>query len=111
LHVVFLGDLGHPLSDAEVEPLCGADIVLAAAGGPPTIDYPDIPALLDAIDPRVVLPMHYKTPRINLKIQPVARFLAALPDWPVERPGTSSIDLTRAGLPNDRRIIVLDSAR
>ena len=44
LHVVFLGDLGHPLTEAELAPLAGADIVLAAAGGPPTIDYPDIPA-------------------------------------------------------------------
>ena len=38
LHVVFLGDLGHPLSEGELAPLRGADVVLAAAGGPPTID-------------------------------------------------------------------------
>ena len=87
LHVVFLGDLGHPLSEAELAPLRGADIVLAAAGGPPTIDFPEIPALLDAIGPRIVLPMHYKTPKINLNIQPLERFLEVLPGDPVERPG------------------------
>ena len=43
LHVVFLGDLGHPLTEPELAPLRGADIVLAAAGGPPTIDFPEIP--------------------------------------------------------------------
>ena len=52
MHVVFLGDLGHPLTEAEVAPLRGADIVLIPAGGPPTIDYPDIPLLLDMIGPR-----------------------------------------------------------
>ena len=52
LHVVFLGDLGHPLSEQELAPLQGADIVLAAAGGPPTIDFPEIPPLLEAIGPR-----------------------------------------------------------
>ena len=79
LHFVFLGDLGHPLTEAELAPLRGADIVLVPAGGPPTIDFPEIPALLDAIGPRLVLPMHYKTPRINLDIQPLERFLESLP--------------------------------
>ncbi len=111
LHVVFLGDLGHPLSAAELAPLRGADIVLAAAGGPPTIDFPDIPALLDAIGPRIVLPMHYKTPRINLNIQPLERFLAVLADDPVERPGSSSLEISHAALPARRTIVALEHAR
>src|SRR3954464_6793490 len=78
LHVVFLGDLGHPLEERELAPLRGAEVVLAAVGGPPTIDLADLPPLLDAIGPRLVLPMHYKTPKINLDIQPVERFLEAL---------------------------------
>ena len=106
LHLVFLGDLGHPLSEQELAPLRGADIVLAAAGGPPTIDFPEIPALLDAIGPRIVLPMHYKTPKINLNIQPLERFLEVLPGYRVERPGTSSIEITRATLPVERTIVV-----
>ena len=108
LHVVFLGDLGHPLSEAELAPLRGADIVLAAAGGPPTIDFPEIPALLDAIGPRIVVPMHFKTPKINLNIQPLERFLEVLPDDAVERPETSSIEITRATLPGRRTIVVLE---
>src|SRR3954447_2597652 len=68
LHVVHLGDLGHPLTEAELAPIRGAEIVLTSAGGPPTIDFPEIPTLLDAIGPRIVIPMHYKTPRINLNI-------------------------------------------
>jgi L-ascorbate metabolism protein UlaG (beta-lactamase superfamily) len=74
LHLVFLGDLGHALVEAELAPLRGAEVVLVAAGGPPTIDFPAIPALIDAIGPRLVLPMHYKTPKIDLNIQPVERF-------------------------------------
>jgi L-ascorbate metabolism protein UlaG (beta-lactamase superfamily) len=111
LHVVFLGDLGHRLSEDELAPLLGADIVMAAAGGPPTIDFPEIPALLDAIGPRVILPMHYKTPKINLNIQPLERFLEVLPGDTVERPGTSSIEIARDSLPAERTIIVLEHAR
>ncbi len=111
LHVVFLGDLGHPLTDEELAPIRGADVVLAAAGGPPTIDFPDLPPLLHAIGPRLILPMHYKTPGINLAIQPVERFLACLPGVPVDRPGTTWIEVSRETLPGARRVVVLDHAR
>jgi L-ascorbate metabolism protein UlaG (beta-lactamase superfamily) len=111
VHVVFLGDLGHPLNEAELAPLRGADIVLAAAGGPPTIDFPDIPPLLDALGPKLVLPMHYKTPKINLNIQPLERFLDVLPGDPVLRPGSSSIEVSRASLPERRTIVVLEHAK
>ena len=111
LHVAFLGDLGHALTDEEVAPLRGADVVLIAAGGPPTIDFPEIPPLLAAINPRIVVPMHYKTPKIDLRIQPVERFLQALPDWPVQRMGGPSLDLDQAAVSGERRIVQLDHAR
>ncbi len=98
MHVAFLGDLGHPLSVAELAPIRGADVVFVAAGGPPTIDFPDIPPLLDAIGPRLVFPMHYKTPRINLNIQPLERFLECVPDWPVNRVGSSTFEVHRETL-------------
>lgn len=111
LHVVFLGDLGHPLTPEEIAPLRGADVVLAAAGGPPTIDFPDIPPLLDSIAPKLVLPMHYKTPKINLNIQPLDRFLEAVPGDPVIRPGSSSFEVSRETLPRRRTIVVLEHGR
>jgi L-ascorbate metabolism protein UlaG (beta-lactamase superfamily) len=111
LHLVHVGDLGHALADFEIHPLRGAEIVLVAAGGPPTLDFPEIPALLEAIGPRIVVPMHYKTPRINLNIQPVERFLKTLPDWPVERPGSCSFEEGPTTLPPSRRIVVLEHAR
>src|SRR4051794_5587487 len=111
LHVVFLGDLGHPLREEEIAPLRGAEVVLVPAGGRPTIDFPDIPPLLDAIGPRLVLPMHYKTPRINLNIQPLERFLEVLPGGPVVWPGAGSIGVSRETLPGKRTIVVLEHAR
>jgi L-ascorbate metabolism protein UlaG (beta-lactamase superfamily) len=111
MHVVFLGDLGHALTEDELAPLRGADIVLAAAGGPPTIDFPEIPPLLEAIGPRLIFPMHYKTPKINLNIQPLERFLAVLPGVPVDRPGSSRYEVSRDTLPREPRIVVLEHAR
>jgi L-ascorbate metabolism protein UlaG (beta-lactamase superfamily) len=111
LHLVFLGDLGHRLSEEELEPLRGAEIVLAAAGGPPTIDFPEIRPLLEAIGPRIVVPMHYKTAKINLDIQPLERFLEVLPDYHVERPVISSVEIARGKLPEQPTIVALEYAR
>lgn len=112
LHVVHLGDLGHALRDDEIEPLLDADVVLAAAGGPPTIDFSEIPALFDAINPRIVVPMHYFIAgKINLNIQPVERFIEALPEWPATLRGESSIEVEKRSLPASRGIVGLQPAR
>ena len=111
MHLAFLGDLGHSLTEAEVAPLRGAEIVLIPAGGPPTIDYPEIPPLLDAIGPRLVVPMHFKTRKINLNIKPVIKFLEALPDDPAVRTGSTWLEVSRDTLPQRRTNVVLDYAR
>jgi L-ascorbate metabolism protein UlaG (beta-lactamase superfamily) len=110
-HVVFLGDLGHALDEAELAPIRGADILLVPAGGTPTIDFPLIAPLLDAIRPAIVVPMHYKTPRINLAIQPVERFFEALPGWPVEAVAGPEFEVTDEALAKRRRIVSLQPSR
>lgn len=111
MHLVFLGDLGHLLSEEELAPIRGADIVLVPAGGTPTLDLPDIPALIHAIGPKIVVPMHYKTPKIDLKIQPVEKFLERFPGVPVDQPGTSVLDVKADELPREMRIVRLEYAR
>jgi L-ascorbate metabolism protein UlaG (beta-lactamase superfamily) len=111
LHVAFLGDLGHPMSEEELAPLKGANIVLAAAGGKPTIDVLELAHLLNAIGPRIVIPMHFKTPKINLNIAPLEPFLDAMGNDAIERTGVTSIDVTRSSLPENRTIVVLEHAR
>ncbi|MDG3006187.1 MBL fold metallo-hydrolase [Paludisphaera mucosa] len=111
LHVVFLGDLGHLLTESELTPIRGADVLLIPAGGTPTIDLDEIPALLDAIDPRIVVPMHYKTPKINLNIQPLERFLERLPDDPIVAVDGSEFTVDTASLPSRRTIYRMEHAR
>jgi hypothetical protein len=59
----------------------------------------------------VIVPMHYKTPKINLGIQPAERFFEVLPDWPVRKVGSSTLELTRATLPEHPTILWMDHLR
>lgn len=111
LHLAYLGDLGHPLTEEELAPIKGADILIIPAGGPPTIDYPDIPPLIEAVAPKIVIPVHFKTRKINLNIKPVIKLLEVMPGDPVIRTGTTSIEVSRESLPDKRTIMILDYAR
>lgn len=55
-----LGDLGCPLTEEQIEALRGADLLLLPVGGFFTIGPEEAKALLDAVQPRVAVPMHYR---------------------------------------------------
>ena len=67
--------------------------------------------MIEAIGPRMVVPMHFKTPKINLNIKPVTKFIEAMPGETVVRTGSTSIEVSQDTLPERRTIFVLDYAR
>ena len=81
--VVHLGDLGHPLNDATVDALRGADALLIPVGGKFTIDAIEAAALAHRLDAKRVIPMHYKTPQLTFEIAPIDPFLEAAKGLPV----------------------------
>ena len=109
--VAHQGDLGHRVEGGALEFLENTDVLLALAGGPPTIKIPDLVDLVAGTRPPLVLPMHYKTPSCNLDLQPVEDLLAACEGYPIETPGSSELILTRDSLPAETTLVVLDHAR
>lgn len=109
--VAHQGDLGHPLRGDALEFLRGVDILLALAGGPPTIELPDLIEQIKATKPALVFPMHYKTPRVNLDILPVEAFLELASDFQVVRPGASVYEVDRSSLSDRTTVVVLEHAR
>ena len=60
MRIAHLGDLGHALSGKKLEALRGLDAVLIPVGGFFTIDARTAKVVVDALKPRVVIPMHYR---------------------------------------------------
>ena len=111
LTVAHQGDLGHPLEGAALEFLKGVDILLALAGGPPTLELTDLVRLVDETQPKLVFPMHYKTPKVNLDLLPLDAFLELARDFEVIRPEASVHEVARSSLPRETTVVVLDHAR
>lgn len=61
ISVAHLGDLGTVLDNAQLEKLVGTDVLLVPVGGKFTIDAKKAVEVISQIEPRIVIPMHYKT--------------------------------------------------
>jgi len=71
-----LGDLGQKvLSDEQLEQLKNIDILMIPVGGVFTIDAKDGSNIVSQIEPRVIIPMHYKLPELKLDIDGVDKFI------------------------------------
>jgi L-ascorbate metabolism protein UlaG (beta-lactamase superfamily) len=78
ISIVHLGDLGHILNEKQLERLGGADILLIPVGGKYTLDAKKAVEVVSQIEPRIVIPMHYKTRDIQLDIDGVEKFVKEL---------------------------------
>lgn len=111
LRVTHMGDLGHPLNDDELAAIAGTDILLALAGGRHTVALDALAEIVTAIQPRLVIPMHYQTGKVKLDILTLDHFLGHYPPDIVERRDQTWLEIDREHLPSSTRIIVLQHAR
>ncbi len=101
--IAHLGDLGHELAASELEKVGKVDILLIPVGGVYTIDAKEAFNVAKAINPRVIIPMHYKTEKLKFDIGKVEEFTKHFED--VEVLQTSEIEIN--SLPEKQKVIVL----
>ena len=92
VRVCHLGDFGQPaLRPEQREAIGEVDVLFVPVGGGPTIGGAAAAELVRSLAPRLVVPMHYRTPAVNF-LEPPDEFLDAL-GAPVERLETSEADV------------------
>lgn len=64
--VVHLGDLGHILDN--IDEIKNCDVLLIPVGGHYTIDSNTAKQLIDLIQPRITIPMHYRTDEFGFDV-------------------------------------------
>lgn len=64
VRLLHLGDLGHALSAELIATLRDPDVLCVPVGGHYTIDGPAARRVAESLQPRITIPMHYKTPRL-----------------------------------------------
>lgn len=110
LRVAHLGDIGNRITEHQLASLLGIDVLIAPTGGPPTIDLADLADAVRAVKPRIMIPVHYDLPFTKVKMLPVTEFTAFFqPESVVVNP-TPEIEITRANLPAETCIVVLQAS-
>lgn len=105
-----LGDLGHPLTTEEMEKLSGIDILMVPVGGSDhTINYKEAAEIVNELEPRIIIPMHYNMPGLKTKLDGVEKFAKEMAVSAA--PETDKIKVTRKDLPEEKsKVIILSQS-
>lgn len=107
IEIAHFGDVGNRLSRSQLQQLWGIDIALVPVGGPPTIPLPDLHAALAVLQPKLVIPMHYRIPGAKPRMLPVTDFTAHYRPDQVTWAPAPTLKLSRADLTGPMRLVVL----
>ena len=105
LTLCHLGDLGHILNTDKLAEIGKVDILFIPVGGLYTINSSQATQIIEAIKPKITVPMHYKTDAIKFSIDPVEVFLSNKNN--VQRLESSEFEITVDTLPKNTQIYVL----
>jgi L-ascorbate metabolism protein UlaG (beta-lactamase superfamily) len=103
--ICHLGDLGHVLTTQQVEEIGNVDVLLVPVGGVSTINASMAAEVVRQLEPKIVVPMHYKTEALKRELEPVDRFLKEMGVKDVtSRP---KLSVTKANLPVSTQVLLL----
>jgi L-ascorbate metabolism protein UlaG (beta-lactamase superfamily) len=104
--VCHLGDLGHVLTNQQVEEIGNVDVLLLPVGGVSTINAPMAAEVVRQLEPKAVVPMHYKTTALNRELEPVERFLKEIGVKEIN--SQPKLSFTKSHLPASTQVFLLD---
>ena len=108
VRICHLGDLGHELSEQQIAEIKPVDILCIPVGGNFTIDARQATAVAISLEPKIIIPMHYRNDKCLIPVASVDEFLKNKQN--VRRPSSSEIEFTKDSLPATAEIIVLQHA-
>lgn len=106
-----VGDLGVDLSDSQIKEIGAVDVIFVPTGGFYTIDAATATKVASRLNPKVVIPMHYKTPFLgeNFPIAGVDEFIKGKEN--VVKVDEGSVSFTKESLPEKTTVYVLEYKR
>lgn len=106
LTVCHLGDLAHVPTQAQIEDLGSVDVALVPVGGGGGLNAAQAAEVISLLEPSIVVPMHYKTEAVALKLDPVSKFLKEM-GLSAPKP-EASLKVTKSNLPNETHVTLLE---
>lgn len=106
LRIAHCGDLGHVVSVEQAKAIGKIDVLMVPVGGFYTIDAQEAAEVCSILNPKIVLPMHYKTDTIGFPIDNVDKFIETMGGAKILRSNT--IEINNDNIPDYAGVVVLD---
>jgi L-ascorbate metabolism protein UlaG (beta-lactamase superfamily) len=107
INITHLGDVGNPLTAAQLDALVGTDLMFVLTGGHPTIELSDLHTVIETVRPKLVIPMHYRIPGPRFPMLPVTDFTDHYSAEQVTWSASAEIEISAETLPEEMHIVVL----
>jgi L-ascorbate metabolism protein UlaG (beta-lactamase superfamily) len=104
--ICHLGDLGHIPTSEQIEQMSDADILMVPVGGGNTIGAAAAVETISLIQPKIVMPMHYRTEAVTGDLEPPDRFLKEM--GVKEAMIQPKLTVSKSALPIDTSVVMLD---
>jgi len=105
--IVHLGDLGQILDNKQLEKIGSTDILLIPVGGGDSLNAKSAVEVVSQIEPRIVIPMHYKTKELDSNLEPIEKFIKEIGIEPTRE---EKLKISKKDLPSeDMELVILSS--
>lgn len=108
LNVVHVGDLGHVLTEEQVQAVGSCDILLIPVGSVYTIDGKLASEVVAQLEPRIIIPMHYLLPGLIVNLEGVEKFLKEMGVENVTP--INKLSVTKEKLPEEPQVVLLSKS-
>jgi L-ascorbate metabolism protein UlaG (beta-lactamase superfamily) len=108
LRVCHLGDLGHALTEEQVEKIGLVDVLFVPIGGHFTINPEQAVEVIRMIEPSIVIPMHYLTPEHDSKVFGDLKMLTDFTkEYGIEPAAVPKLVVEKDRLPEETELVIL----
>jgi len=107
VRICHLGDLGHKLSDKQLEILDGIDVLMVPVGGESAIEPKTAMEVIRQISPSIAIPMHYRTKEYTVKWKGKSTLEDFLKISGMEARKEEKLTVKKLDLPEEMELVVL----
>lgn len=106
VRICHLGSISHKPSTEDVEVIGGADVLIIPVGGGKVFDAQLAAETVSLLEPKIVIPMQYKTEASTGDLEPVERFLKEM--GAEAKSPESRLSITKSNVPSATSVVLLN---
>lgn len=108
LNIVHLGDFGQSkLTEEQIAQISTTDILLIPVGGVYTIDAKAASEIVVQLEPKIIIPMHYKVEGLKFELDEVEKFLKEMGAENIQP--QAKLAISKDKLPEEPTVMVLSN--